>query len=49
MLALETVVKIRVDHSQDEVPIRAIARKRRVSWNAVREDPEALGLAASAR
>ena len=37
MLALETVVKIRNDHFRDKVPIKAIARKRRVSRNTVRK------------
>ena len=45
MLALETVVKIRNDHFRDKVPIKAIARKRRVSRNTVRDGPEAFGSA----
>ena len=45
MLALATIMKIRVDHFQDRVLIKAIMWKRRVSRStvrkAVREDPEA--------
>lgn len=45
MLALATIVKIRVDHFQDRVLIAAIRWKRRVSRStvrkAVREGPEA--------
>lgn len=47
MLALDTVVNIRVDHFRDKVPIKMIARKQRVSWNTVRrtirQDPGAFG------
>ena len=50
MLALETVVKIQADHFRNEVPIKAIARKRGVARNtvrkAVREGAEAFGRAA---
>ncbi len=53
MPALETVAGIRNDHFRDKVPIKAIARKRRVSRNtvrkAVREGPEAFGSAAGKR
>ena len=49
MLALETVVKIRIDHLRNKVPIKAIARKREVARNtvrkAVREGAEAFGSA----
>ena len=37
MLALETVVKIRIDHFRDKVPINALARKRGVAQNTMRE------------
>ena len=53
MLALETVAEIRADHFRDKVPIKAIARKRRVSRNTVRkvvpEGSEAFGSAAGKR
>ena len=49
MLTLETVVKIRVDHFQDQVPIKVIVRKRRVSRDtsgkAVRKGPKTFGSA----
>ncbi len=41
MPALETVAGIRNDHFRDKVPIKAIARKRRVSRNTVRKAEEA--------
>ena len=48
MLALETVVKIRVYHFRDKVPIKAIARKRGARNNGARAaDARALGAGSS--